>query len=108
MMDIIISLKLAPANKLKVIAQGSSNGIDTSFFTVQNIISKEELRNRWGIGTTDFVFVFVGRIVKDKGINELVRSFVEFKKFYNDIRLLLVGGFERELDPLAEDVEDKY
>ncbi|GKH15102.1 MULTISPECIES: glycosyltransferase family 4 protein [Bacteroides] len=107
MMDIIISLKLAPANKLKVIAQGSSNGIDTSFFTVQNIISKEELRNRWGIGTTDFVFVFVGRIVKDKGINELVRSFVELKKSYNDIRLLLVGGFERELDPLAEDVEDK-
>lgn len=37
----------------------------------------------------------------------MVRSFVELKKFYNDIRLLLVGGFERELDPLAEDVEDK-
>lgn len=58
----------------------------------------------WDYG---FSLCFVGRIVKDKGINELVRSFVELKKSYNDIRLLLVGGFERELDPLAEDVEDK-
>ena len=55
----------------------------------------------------DFVFVFVGRIVKDKGVNELVRSFVLLKSSYENIKLLLVGGFERELDPLAKDVEEK-
>lgn len=107
MMDIIVSLKLAPFNKLKVIAQGSSNGIDTSYFSVQNTLPKEDLRCRWGIGTMDFVFVFVGRIVKDKGVNELVRSFVLLKSSYENIKLLLVGGFERELDPLAKDVEEK-
>lgn len=107
MMDIIISLKLARADKLKVIAQGSSNGIDTSFFSSENTLSKEDLRNIWGIDSGDFVFVFVGRIVKDKGINELVRSFVILKKVCKDIKLLLVGDFERTLDPLAEDVEKK-
>ncbi len=106
MRDIIVSLNLASINKLKVIAEGSTNGIDTSFFTPENTISKEALRRKWGIDNSNFVFVFVGRIVKDKGINELVHTFVALKDYYNDIRLLLVGDYESELDPLAEDVEE--
>ena len=52
-----------------------------------------------------FNFVFVGRIVKDKGINELVKAFSRLLAIYPNVRLQLVGGFERDLDPLAEDVE---
>lgn len=107
MMDIIISLNLTRVDKLKVIAQGSSNGIDTSFFSCERTLPKEALRNIWGIENSDFVFVFIGRIVRDKGINELVHSFVELNKIYKDIKLILVGDFERTLDPLAEDVEKK-
>lgn len=48
----------------------------------------------------DFVFVYVGRLVADKGINELVSAFNSISKTYNKIKLLLVGPLETELDPL--------
>src|SRR5690606_22855763 len=58
-----------------------------------------------GISPDDFVFVFVGRIVGDKGINELVISFKQISKSANQplsgkCKLLLVGPLESELDPL--------
>jgi len=42
----------------------------------------------------------VGRLVKDKGINELIAAFIELGKEFKHTTLLLVGGFEKELDPL--------
>ncbi len=85
---------------LRVLANGNVNGIDTLHFSpaqVQND-QKMQLRQELGVLPDDFVFVFVGRLVGDKGINELVSAFSE-----SDIpkaKLLLVGGEERELDPL--------
>ena len=52
------------------------------------------------IKKTDFVFIFVGRLVKDKGINELIEAFVKLQNL--DVKLLLVGDYEHELDPLLE------
>src|SRR5690606_20419732 len=53
----------------------------------------------------DFVYVFVGRIVKDKGINELVQSFEMINKENPHTKLVLVGPFEHELDPLLPETE---
>jgi len=47
----------------------------------------------------------VGRFVKDKGINELTQVFVDINNEYPHTKLLLVGFFERELDPLLPDTE---
>ena len=41
-----------------------------------------------------FTFIFVGRIVKDKGINELCLAFKRLYKQYSNTRLFLVGKFE--------------
>lgn len=49
-----------------------------------------------------FTFVFVGRIVGDKGINELVEAFTQLHEKYENTRLVLVGPFEEELDPVSE------
>src|SRR6185312_342487 len=59
---------------------------------------KQQLRQELNIKASDFVFVFVGRLVKDKGINELVSAFSKLQ--IQNARLLLVGNFEPELDPL--------
>jgi glycosyltransferase involved in cell wall biosynthesis len=88
------------ADKLKVIANGSSNGIDTTYFT-KDKLSLEQIdifKQDLGISNTDFIYVFVGRLVGDKGINELVSAFKALNNI--KIKLLLVGPMESDLDPL--------
>jgi glycosyltransferase involved in cell wall biosynthesis len=103
--DIIIENKYCPSTKLKVLANGSSNGIDTSYFDTSHFSDdqKGSLKQELGIKSSDFVFIFVGRIVSDKGINELISAFSEIQESKTDIKLLLVGPYEPELDPLNEE-----
>ena len=99
---IILKNRFTSENKLKVIGNGSSNGIDTSYFDPElfSIKDNEDLKTNLGIKKTDFVFIFVGRIVSDKGINELIEAFDKMSLVEENIKLLLVGPFEDELDPL--------
>jgi glycosyltransferase involved in cell wall biosynthesis len=103
--DVIIENKYCPSTKLKVLANGSSNGIDTSYFDTSHFSDdqKGSLKQGLGIKSSDFVFIFVGRIVSDKGINELISAFSEIQESKTDIKLLLVGPYEPELDPLKEE-----
>jgi len=103
--DFILQNNFTQSNKLKIIANGSSNGIDTAFFSPDQVaeIERVTLREKLNIQPDDFVFVFVGRIVSDKGINELIKAFSELQTVENKptgIKLLLVGGLENDLDPL--------
>jgi glycosyltransferase involved in cell wall biosynthesis len=100
--SIIIEAQFCKVSKLKVLANGSSNGIDTSCFNPENF-SKEQnkiLRKELALAEEDVVFIFVGRLVGDKGINELVAAFDTLTKHFQNIKLLLVGAFESDLDPL--------
>ena len=101
---IILKHRFTSENKVKVIGNGSSNGIDTSYFDPElfSIKDKEVVKTNLGIKTTDFVFIFVGRVVGDKGINELVASFEKLCLVEENLKLLLVGPFEDELDPLQK------
>ena len=133
---------------LKVIANGNVNGIDLNYFSLEQVATADIilLKKQLGIASNDFVFVFVGRLVGDKGINELVEAFEglgireqglgtreqglgtrdeglgtrdegldeslelsitsevsllpDFSCSFSRIKLLLVGPFESELDPL--------
>lgn len=102
--EIIIKEQFCKPEKLFVIGNGSSNGINTSYFDpalfskADNFILKSEL----GIHPNDFVFVFVGRLVGDKGINELVTAFQKIERG-NSIKLVLVGSQEDDLDPLQKE-----
>ena len=94
--DIIIDNNVTNKKKMKVLGYGSSNGIDTSHFNP--ILYSEEsnlkLREELSIETSDFVFIFLGRIVKDKGINELVKAFKQLAEKHQQIKLLLVGYYD--------------
>lgn len=98
--DFIRKENYTQPEKLKVIGQGSSNGINTSFFSPEVVTqqTKQNLRQQLGIKAEDFVFVFVGRLVGDKGINELVHAFDQISDA--NAKLLLVGPEESDLDPL--------
>lgn len=90
--------------KLKVLANGSSNGIDTEHFSPQHFseLDNSTLRESLAIATNDFVFVFVGRLVRDKGVNEMTAAFSKLQKEIENLKLLLVGDFENDLDPVSE------
>ncbi|SDL11311.1 Glycosyltransferase involved in cell wall bisynthesis [Salinimicrobium catena] len=100
----LVQEKFAPADKLKVIGKGSSNGIDTAHFdpAIFTEEASREQRKSLGIPEEDVVVVFVGRLVKDKGINELVEAFEPLNQMHPQTSLLLVGPFEQELDPVKE------
>ncbi|WP_337967379.1 glycosyltransferase family 4 protein [uncultured Flavobacterium sp.] len=102
--DDLISYKITQ-KPLKVIGNGNVNGIDKNYFNPElyNLEDITQERKKLGIAENDFVFVFVGRLVKDKGINELINAFSKFQYNYKNAKLLLVGPFEDDLDPL--DVE---
>ena len=100
--EIIIQEKFCKPNKLKVLGNGSSNGINTAYFNPENFSAQQNqsLKNSLGIHPKDFVFIFVGRLVGDKGINELVSAFKKFET--QNLKLLLVGNLETNLDPLQK------
>lgn len=90
---------------LKVLANGNINGIDLEYFNSENIPKKtlQELRISLGIEPNDFVFIFIGRLVTDKGINELIAAFSKLSKVKNNIKLLLVGPLEKEKNPISKE-----
>ncbi len=102
LLDIITENKYCSVAKLKVIANGSSNGIDTEYFNpilfseTQNL----ELKKQLALSVSNFVFVFVGRLVSDKGINEMVSAFKIVNENHPNAKLILVGDYESDLDPL--------
>lgn len=78
---------------MKVLGYGNVKGVDMDKFNparFANIEKNDEV----------FRYVFVGRIVGDKGINELVEAFVRLNKEYSATQLTLVGSYEENLDPL--------
>jgi len=89
---------------LKVVANGNINGIDLEYFNPENVSEIEliKLRTSLGIQRTDFVYIFIGRLVADKGINELIAAFSKLTKQKNNIKLLLVGQLEQELNPISK------
>lgn len=104
--EFILKKKFTSNEKVKVLGNGSSNGIDTSFFDPANFTEEdtEKLRSKLKIPLKDIVFIFVGRLVADKGINELVAAFEALQKEDKNISLLLVGPFEQELNPIKNEV----
>lgn len=82
---------------MKVLGYGNVMGIDLERFNPERFIRKAN------DGT--MTFLFVGRIVGDKGINELVEAFVALNKEYSNTRLKLIGRYEENLDPIKPETK---
>ncbi len=97
--------KFCKKEKLKIIGKGSSNGIDTDYFKITEKIKKEseKIKKELKIPKNAFIYLFVGRIVKDKGINELINAFKKIKQ-KKDAYLILVGNYENNLNPVKKDL----
>ena len=107
---------------LKVVLNGNINGIDTKYFSAESVARVNEtqptqtdvankraaIRESLGLSADDFAFVFVGRIVGDKGMNELAACMRQLQGSHPKCKLILVGRFETEFDPLDNGIEDFF
>lgn len=66
------------------------NGIDLNKFNNQ-ILKKQNLGDVYRIKKDDFVFLYTGRIMPEKGVKELIKSFIALNKKFNNTKLLIVG-----------------
>jgi glycosyltransferase involved in cell wall biosynthesis len=98
-----IELKLAPPEKLRVLAGGTCNGIEIERFsrTPEVLRRAEALRERLKLSPGAPVIGFVGRMVRFKGVTDLIAAFKEIKSEFEGLKLMLVGPFEQyeQLDP---------
>jgi glycosyltransferase involved in cell wall biosynthesis len=93
---------ICPAGKIRVLAGGSGNGVDAEGrFNPdgQPSEARAEVRRRLGIPAGAPVILFVGRVVRDKGVSELAAAWREIREEYSDAHLILVGPVEAE-DPV--------
>lgn len=79
---------------MRVLGYGNVRGVDMERFSPARFKATKN--------PDVFTFVFVGRIVGDKGINELVEAFVKLHDKHRNTRLVLVGKYEHELDPVSD------
>lgn len=87
-----------------ILGLGTCSGIDTEE-KYNPMLQKQEVINKLcrelNFKEHDFVIGFVGRIVQDKGINELIEAFNILEKKHHNLKLLLVGPIE-ERDSVSE------
>jgi glycosyltransferase involved in cell wall biosynthesis len=105
--DVAIQERLCPPGKIKVLAQGTINGIDAQQrFDPQRLgpDSGVQFRRHYGIPADARLLGFVGRIVRDKGLVELCAAWRELRQQFADVHLLIAGPFESQ-DPVPPDVE---
>jgi glycosyltransferase involved in cell wall biosynthesis len=104
----IVEEELVGQEKLKVIGYGSSNGVDLEKFN-RGVLKENHLvaaTMRIMPGDNDYIILAVGRLVKDKGIEELVSAFLE-SKISERSKLVLLGSFEQDLNPIDEEIVRK-
>lgn len=96
-LELGVKEKVFQRDKAVVVWNGSTGGVDLNRF---NINHKEEwrkaVRNEYNISDDEFVFGFVGRVTKDKGIDELLEAYKMLIDDIDNTRLMIVGDFEAE------------
>jgi glycosyltransferase involved in cell wall biosynthesis len=91
-----LALRLAPAGKLLVLGEGSSNGVDVERFSP----GPSDVREKFSIPPEAPVVGFVGRLTRDKGLPELIEAFDRILVAMPAAHLLLVGWFDAAEDAL--------
>lgn len=92
-MNYLIEQKIVKPNQIKVLGNGSICGVDISRFNPDDRI-RNDVRKQLNYSDDNIVYVFLGRLKKDKGIHELLSAFNKLVVEYPHSRLLLLGPDE--------------
>ena len=105
--DDLIRFKIT-RKPLRVLGNGNVRGIDLSHYVRTEKLSRSaaDLRNCYNIPDDGFAFIFVGRLDRDKGIDELVQAFRRLEKEYPNVHLFLVGAEEPEGKSILDETKE--
>ncbi len=105
LLAIIKNKKLVLPAKLRIIANGSSNGINLHKYSKNSLQPNilEQVKQSVKYQEKNIYLLCVGRLVADKGIVELIEAFLVLQRKYRNLKLVLVGQMEQDLDPLPKD-----
>ena len=92
--NFLIKNNVVTINKAFVLHKGSVGGVNTVKFKF-NKKKRFKLREYFSISRNTFVFLYLGRINKDKGVAELIKAFKQIEK-KKDLLLIIVGPVEDE------------
>jgi len=82
--------------KSRVIWNGSANGVDLGKFDISKKVEwRKVIRSKYNLSSDDFVLGFIGRLDKDKGIDELLEAFKLTINIYSNIRLIIIGPSDK-------------
>lgn len=94
---------------MTVLGNGNVRGIDLGYYArLPEVLSEsKQIRDRLSFPPDAFVFIFVGRVVADKGMRELISAFEKITLYDPSVRLLIVGGYDSGRDPVDGDTSRK-
>lgn len=100
--------KLVNEKKLHVIGAGSSNGVDLNRYSISALRPEklDEIKKQLKYEEQFCYLLNMGRIVKDKGVDEVLTAFKTLYENNQQLRLILLGSFEDELDPISDTARD--
>lgn len=103
--EMCVKQHLYPAKKVKVLGKGGTIGVDITIFDCSKKQQyRTEIFEQFGLPSDAFLFGFVGRIQKDKGINELIQAFKKLKD-HPQAYLILVGNIDDQ-NPIRQENMD--
>ena len=86
---------------LNVLANGNVRGIDLNHYRLSDeVVQQAKILRK----NNTITYIFIGRLVADKGITELVNAFVKLNQLHDNTRLLLVGPKEQTISPLPSHI----
>lgn len=105
--QVLINEKIISASKSRVLAHGSIGGVDLDKFKPEPAIRKK-LRAQHGYAPDKVVFMYLGRLTREKGLEELARAFSEIAVSHPQVCLHLVGPDEDDILDLYKPLLHQY
>ncbi|MDP3817999.1 MAG: glycosyltransferase, partial [Methylotenera sp.] len=102
----LIEQHIVEENKIAVLGNGSTRGIEAERFK-PNMAIRHQIRSNLGISDNAIVYLFLGRLNKDKGIQDLAHAFAGLAVNMPHVHLLVVGPDEGGMDSMLQSILEK-
>lgn len=109
--EFLIKQEVAKSSEISCLGEGSLAGVNLNRFSAYLSPSEKlELKKQYGIEDDGFVFLFLGRVTKDKGVVELFHAFEKLRKENANVSLIVVGPIEESMSDflkrVTKDIEE--